>query len=175
MSDIPVDQLFLNTVTSRLQYLKKKAEKAIDQVEDDADLFRVLDEKSNSIAIIMNHLAGNMKSRWTDFLTTDGEKPTRDRPGEFDRGLNVSRSELLEIWEDGWAFPFEAISQLTTEDLTKVVRIRDQEQLVLEAIISNLSHYSDHVGQIILLAKHFAFSSWKWLTRPPDDRYTPSR
>lgn len=174
MSEIDIAQHFLDYMLKRLQYLKEKAEIAISQVSSDDDLFALLDEKSNSIAIIMKHLAGNMRSRWTDFLITDGEKPERDRPDEFERSFRVSRDELLQIWDKGWSCTIEAISNLTPNDLVKEVQIREKKITVLEAITWQLSHYSQHVGQIIFLAKHFESKSWKWLTMSPKYRYKPT-
>jgi hypothetical protein len=150
--------------------MKLKAERAFNQVKNEDDLFLLLDEESNSIAIMIRHLAGNMKSRWKDFLTTDGEKPSRDRPGEFDQTLTVSKDELLKTWEDGWTCVFDALSGLTPDDLMKSVFIRKKQYSVLEAIGDHLSHYSVHVGQIIFLAKHIVSDSWKYLTKSRDER-----
>lgn len=165
-SENSIDQHYLNYVMKRFQYLKTKAERAFNQVKNEENLFLLLDEESNSIAIIIKHLAGNMKSRWTDFLTTDGEKPNRNRPSEFDRTFKVSKDELIEIWEDSWNCLFNTISNLTPNDLLKDVYIRKKRYSVLEAIEWQLSHYSQHIGQIIFLAKHIESKSWKCLTIP---------
>jgi len=146
----------------RFQKLKGKAEKALEQIKKDEDLFFLLDDKSNSIVILIRHLAGNMKSRWTNFLTTDGEKPDRNRPSEFNRTVKVTKDELMETWEEGWKCLFEAISNLTPNDLMKAVYIREKRYSVLEAIGWQLSHYSTHIGQIIFLAKHIESESWEW-------------
>ena len=167
--EVSIGQHYLDYVAKRFRYLKTKAERAINQVKNDNDLHYLLDEKSNNIVIIMRHLAGNMKSRWTNFLTTDGEKPTRNRPSEFDRTVEVTRSELLKTWDDGWSILFSTISKLTPEDLLKEVYIRGKKYSVLEAIEWQLSHYSQHIGQIIFLAKHVESDTWEYLTIPPDD------
>jgi len=169
--NLSVGQHFLDYVMKRFRYLKTKAERAFNQVTNDDNLFLLLDEKSNSIAIIMKHLAGNMRSRWTKFLTTDGEKPTRDRPNEFDRTFKVARSELFKIWEEGWECVFNAIGELKPNDLMKEVYIRRKKYSVLEAIEWQLSHYSQHIGQIIFLAKHIESDSWEYVTMPPDERF----
>lgn len=170
-SKVSVGQHFLDYAMKRFRYLKTKAERAFNQVTNDEDLFHLLDKKSNSIAIIMKHLAGNMKSRWTNFLITDGEKPTRDRTSEFDRSFRATRSELLGIWEAGWKCVFDAIAKLKPGDLMRVVHIRRREHSVLEAIGWQLSHYSQHIGQIIFLAKHIEPDSWEYLTMPPDEHF----
>lgn len=161
-----VGQHFIDYVTKRFQYLKLQGERAFNQVKKEDDLFLLLDEESNSIAIMIRHLAGNMKSRWTGFLTKDGEKPSRDRPGEFDQTLKVSKDELLKTWEDGWSFVFDALSGLTPDDLLKNVLIRKKQYSVLETIGDHLTHYSVHVGQIIFLTKHILSDSWEYLSMP---------
>ena len=161
-SEASIGQHFLDYAIKRFQKLKAKAEKAFNQVKNDEDLFLLLDEKSNSIAILIRHLAGNMKSRWTDFLTTDGEKADRNRPSEFERTVKVTKDELIETWEEGWKCVFDTISNLTPNDLMKDVYIRKKKYSVLEAIGWQLSHYSTHIGQIIFLAKHIESESWEW-------------
>ena len=160
-----IEQHFLDDARTQLRKLKELADKAIAQVAD-ADLFAVLDPEANSIAIIMKHMAGNMRSRWTDFLTTDGEKQNRERDQEFiveDRG---TREALNAMWEGGWTIFFDALSALTPDDLGKTVHIRGQAHTVLEAINRQLIHYSQHVGQIVLLAKHYAGPTWTSLSIP---------
>jgi hypothetical protein len=149
-----------------LAYYKKMGERAIAQCPDQG-LFATLDAESNSIAIIVKHLAGNMRSRWTDFLTTDGEKPDRNRDGEFE-GAPENREELLIIWERGWKHVFDALEPLTDADLTRRVTIRSEPHSVMQAINRQIAHYANHVGQIVLLAKHFAATggSWTSLTVP---------
>ena len=126
-------------------------------------LFASLDEESNSIAIIVKHMTGNMRSRWTDFLTTDGEKPNRNRDSEF-VDPPATREALMREWEDGWARVFGAIEPLTDADMGRVVTIRGEEHSVMQAINRQLAHYPQHVGQIILLAKHYAGNKWQTLS-----------
>ena len=141
---------------------KLLGERAMAQVSD-AQLFASLDEESNSIAIIVKHMTGNMRSRWTDFLTTDGEKPDRNRDGEFVEPP-AAREALMCEWEDGWARVFGAIEPLTDADMGRVVTIRGEEHSVMQAINRQLAHYPQHVGQIILLAKHYAGDRWQTLS-----------
>ncbi len=133
---------------------KMLGERAMAQVSD-AQLFASLDEESNSIAIIVKHMTGNMRSRWTDFLTTDGEKPNRNRDSEF-VDPPATREALMREWEDGWARVFGAIEPLTDADMGRVITIRGEAHSVMQAINRQLAHYPQHVGQIILLAKHYA-------------------
>jgi hypothetical protein len=143
---------------------KKIAEGAIEQIKDDR-LFAALDEEMNSIAIIVKHMAGNMRSRWKDFLTSDGEKPNRDRDSEFEQPA-ASREELMKIWEEGWQLVFSALEPLTDADMGSSVTIRGEEHSVLQAINRQIAHYSYHCGQIVLLAKHFKGREWKSLSVP---------
>jgi hypothetical protein len=147
-----------------LRYYKKLAERAMEQVSD-ADLFAVLDVESNSIAIIVKHLTGNMRSRWTDFLTTDGEKPDRNRDGEF-IDPPKTRAALMADWENGWSRVFGALESLSESDLTRTVTIRGEAHSVMQAINRQVAHYPHHVGQIVLLAKHFACQHWQSLSVP---------
>jgi hypothetical protein len=146
------------------RYYKKLAERAMEQVTD-AQLFAMLDEESNSIAIVVKHMAGNMRSRWTDFLTTDGEKPDRDRDSEF-VDPPVTREALLQLWEAGWSHVFRALEPLSDADLGRTVMIRGEAHSVMQAINRQVAHYAHHVGQIVLLAKHFAHDSWQSLSVP---------
>ncbi|SRR5579884_744233 len=133
------------------RYYKRLAERAMEQIPDDA-LFSALDGESNSIAIIVKHMAGNMRSRWTDFLTSDGEKPDRDRDSEFEYppGLpNEPRAELLRMWEDGWRCLFSALEPLSEADLARTVLIRGEAHSVMQAINRQLAHYPHHIGQIV--------------------------
>jgi len=143
---------------------KKMAERAMDQVSDN-EFFSAIDAEANSIAVVVKHIAGNLVSRWTDFLTADGEKPTRDRDTEFEIA-DDSRLSLMEFWEQGWQTLFENLEPLTLEDFSKTVTIRGQPHTVVEAINRQLTHYSYHIGQIVLLAKHFRSSEWKTLSVP---------
>jgi len=158
-------QHILDDFLFQLRKLKSQADKAMAQV-DEAQFFALIDEDSNSIALIVKHVAGNMRSRWTDFLTTDGEKPDRHRDTEFERGSGETRETILARWEAGWNVLFGAITSLTPADLGKTVTIRNEPHTVVQAINRQLSHYSAHVGQIVLLAKHFAGPNWKTLSIP---------
>lgn len=143
---------------------KSLGEKAIAQVADE-QLAAVLDSESNSIAVIVKHLAGNMRSRFTDFLASDGEKPDRNRDSEFE-APPATRAELLRLWESGWRCVFDAVEPLTDEDLSRSITIRSEPHSVLQAINRQMSHYAYHVGQIVFLAKHFQSGSWKSLSIP---------
>jgi hypothetical protein len=144
---------------------KKLAERALEQVSDE-DFFRQIDPESNSIAIIVKHIAGNLHSRWSDFLTTDGEKPDRFRDGEFIAFDKDSRESLMKFWETGWQTLFDAIDPIEPEAFDKVVTIRGEPHTIVEAINRQLTHYPMHIGQIILLAKHFRSAEWKTLSVP---------
>lgn len=146
------------------RHYKKLAERAMEQVTDE-QLFVALDEESNSIAITVKHMVGNMRSRWTDFLTTDGEKPDRDRDSEF-VAPPTTRESLLKLWEDGWAYVFRALEPLSDNDLARTVFIRGEAHSVMQAINRQTAHYSYHVGQIVFLAKHLAHEHWQALTVP---------
>jgi Protein of unknown function (DUF1572) len=146
------------------RHYKKLAERAMEQVTDQ-QLFSTLDPETNSIAIIVKHMSGNMRSRWTDFLTTDGEKPDRDRDAEF-VAPPVTRQALLHAWEDGWARLFGALEPLSELDLVRTITIRGEPHSVMQAINRQVAHYGLHVGQIVLLARHYAGSGWKSLSVP---------
>jgi hypothetical protein len=143
---------------------KKVAELAMEQVTDE-QLTAVLDAESNSIAIIVKHMSGNMRSRFTDFLTTDGEKPDRDRDSEF-VDPPATRKALLDAWEDGWARVFHALEPLSEKDLGRTITIRGEAHSVMQAVNRQVAHYGLHVGQIVMLAKHFACDRWKSLSVP---------
>jgi hypothetical protein len=155
---------YIQDSLSLFRYYKRLAERAMEQVTDE-QLFAAIDKESNSIAVIVKHMAGNMLSRWTDFLTTDGEKPTRDRDSEFVEPP-ATREELMTLWKDGWSRLFAAIEPLTEADLGRTVTIRGEAHSVMQAINRQLAHYSHHVGQIVLLAKHFACDHWQSLSVP---------
>ena len=143
---------------------KKMAERAIEQVSDE-EFFALIDAEANSIAVIVKHIAGNLNSRWRDFLTTDGEKDDRHRDTEFEL-IDDTRESLMRFWERGWETLFDAIEPLTTEDFTRAVPIRGEPHTIVEAINRQLTHYSYHIGQIVLLAKHFKSADWKTLSVP---------
>ena len=155
---------YLEDSLTLFAYYKKLAERAMDQVTDE-QLFATLDGEANSIAIIVKHMSGNMLSRWTDFLTTDGEKPNRNRDGEFEEPP-ATRDALLATWEAGWACLFAALQPLNDADLARTITIRGEAHSVLQAINRQLAHYPHHVGQIVLLAKHFAGDRWQTLSVP---------
>jgi len=157
---------FLELVTQELNRIKVRAEKAIAQLVDDRRLHVTLDAESNSIAIIMLHLSGNMLSRWTDFLTADGEKPSRNRDGEFETPKAMTRAELMAAWDRGWACLFSALDALTPADLTATVRIRGEQFSAMEAIVRQFDHYASHIGQIVFLAKHLEWERWQSLSIP---------
>jgi hypothetical protein len=143
---------------------KKMAERALEQVSDD-EFFALIDTESNSIAIIVKHIAGNLHSRWRDFLTSDGEKPDRHRDTEFEM-IADTRESLMRFWEDGWKTLFDNIEPLTVEDFSRTVPIRGEPHTIVEALNRQLTHYAYHVGQIVLLAKHFRSAEWKTLSVP---------
>jgi len=155
---------FLRSARARLASLKTLGEQALARL-DDADIAKTLDPESNSVGIIVQHIAGNMRSRWTDFLTTDGEKPDRNRDGEFEPGL-TTKAQLRQRWETGWACLFAALDALKPEDLTRTVLIRGESLSAVDAINRQLVHYGQHVGQIVYLAKHFKWRTWESLTVP---------
>jgi uncharacterized protein DUF1572 len=158
-------QHYLEDALRTFRDYKKLAEGAFAQISDE-DFFRTLDEESNSIAINMKHMAGNMLSRWTDFLTTDGEKPERNRDIEFVMLPGTTKEDMLAYWEKGWKSVFGAVEPLKPEDLMRTVTIRGQDHTVVQAINRQLAHYAYHVGQIVYLAKHFRSSDWQSLSVP---------
>ena len=159
-----VADAYLDDVRAQFRKMKVLAEGAIAQVGDD-ELGFTLDSESNSIATIMKHMAGNLRSRFTDFLTTDGEKPDRNRDGEFE-GAAPGRAAVLADWESGWQVLFEALDALRPDDLQKDVFIRGERHSVIQALGRQLTHHSYHVGQIVFLAKHLRSSAWKSLSIP---------
>jgi len=155
---------YLRDSIGLFHYYKKLAERAIAQCPDEC-LFIAIDAESNSIAIIVKHVAGNMRSRWTDFLTSDGEKPDRNRDSEFE-AAPATRAELIALWESGWKSLFEGLAPVTDSDLIRTILIRGEAHSVMQAINRNITHTAYHVGQIVYLAKHFAGSNWNALTIP---------
>ena len=156
---------FLTEALRTFRGYKKRTEAAFAQLRPE-DWFRLIDPEANSIAIIVKHMAGNMRSRWTDFLTSDGEKPNRDRDTEFVLDASTTPEQVMEWWEQSWKLVFAAVEPLTEADLSRKITIRGQEHTVLEAISRQLTHYAEHIGQIILLAKHFVGAEWKSLSIP---------
>jgi hypothetical protein len=155
---------YLDDSLDLFRYYKKLAERAMAQVSDE-QLFVELDEGANSIAIIIKHIAGNMRSRWMDFLTTDGEKPDRNRDSEF-VDPPATREALMQLWEESWGHVFHALEPLADSDLGRTVTIRGEAHSVMQAINRQVAHYAMHIGQIVMLAKHFAHDHWQSLTIP---------
>jgi hypothetical protein len=163
-----VSEDFLRSANRQFLYYKTLGEKAIDQLEPE-QLFVSLNDDTNSIATIVKHLHGNMLSRWTDFLTTDGEKESRNRDGEFDASTALSKQtkeQILSLWNEGWACLFNTLNSLKPEDLSKIIYIRNEGHTVLEAINRQLAHYPYHVGQMVFYAKILKKSEWTSLSIP---------
>jgi hypothetical protein len=159
------EQQYLDDSVRQLRKLKGLADKALAQIQPE-HFFIALDPEANSIAVIMKHMAGNMRSRWTDFLTSDGEKPDRHRDTEFELGEADTRDQILAAWDDAWSRALHAVSSLSPADLGKTIRVRGEAHAVIEAINRQMTHYAAHVGQIVLLAKHFAGPQWQSLSIP---------
>lgn len=160
-----VSQHYLEEARRQLRGHKRMGEGAMSQLQDQ-ELFFTLDPEANSIAILVKHIAGNMRSRFTDFLTSDGEKPDRFRDREFELTSETARAEVMKWWEEGWACVFAAIDTLKPEDVMRVVTIRGEPHTVLQAINRQIAHYAQHVGQIVFLAKHLRSKEWKTLSIP---------
>ena len=165
MPEPDIGRAYLEDAILQFRKYKKLADEALAQVAD-ADLVRSPDPESNSIAVILKHISGNMRSRWTDFLTTDGEKPDRDRDREFELDRGDSKARVIEQWEEGWTLLFAALTPLSPADLTRTVPIRGEPHTVLQAIDRQLTHYAYHVGQIVYVARHYAGSRWNSLSIP---------
>lgn len=155
---------YLEDAIRSFRSYKRLAERALEQISDE-EFFVQIDEESNSLAVIVKHIAGNQRSRWRDFLTSDGEKPDRDRDTEFEL-IDETRESLMAFWESGWATLFEALESLSADDLEKTVTIRGEPHTVVEAINRQLTHYPYHIGQIVFLAKHLRASEWNTLSVP---------
>lgn len=156
---------YLDEVRRQFRGYKRLGEGAMTQLADQ-ELFFAPDAESNSVAVIVKHLAGNMRSRFTDFLTTDGEKPDRHRDQEFEMNSNPTRTDLMRWWEEGWAIVFSALEGLTPEDVMRTITIRGEPHTVLQALNRQVAHYAYHVGQIAFVAKHLKGSEWKSLSIP---------
>ncbi len=161
----PIAPYYLEEIRRQLRGHKRLAERAVAQVTDQ-QLLVTLDPESNSLAILIKHLAGNMRSRFTDFLTTDGEKADRHRDQEFELAGNTTREELLRWWEQGWACVFGTLDSLKPDDLMRTVTIREEPHTVLQALNRALTHYAFHIGQIVFLAKHLGSHHWQTLSVP---------
>ena len=155
---------YLKDALALFGYYKKLGERAMEQVSDQ-QLFEVLDEEMNSIAVIVKHMCGNMRSRWTDFLTSDGEKPDRNRDTEFVDPPDT-RDGVMKLWEQGWGCVFAALKPLCDTDLERRVTIRGEDHSVMQAVNRQLAHYAYHCGQMVFLAKHFQYADWKSLSVP---------
>jgi Protein of unknown function (DUF1572) len=158
--------VLLRDFSKMFRMYKALAEKAMAQVPTDAAFGAMLDENSNSIAIVVQHIAGNLRSRYRDFLTTDGEKPDRNRDGEFEVHEPVTRERVLQMWDEGWAVALASIDALTPEDLDTTITIRGESFLVVEALNRSVTHTAYHVGQIVYLARHLASTNWTSLSIP---------
>jgi hypothetical protein len=165
---------FLNATIAEFEKLKQLADKALAQVDDKA-FFRAPDSESNSLAIIVKHVGGNLRSRWTDFLTKDGEKPDRDRDGEFEVRDGDTRAALMKKWEVGWTRVLGTLGGLKPQDLDTTVHIRGKEWKAEAAILAALSHTAQHVGQIVYLAKQLSGSGWTTLSVPRAQSAQPNR
>jgi Protein of unknown function (DUF1572) len=156
---------YLEEIRRQLRGHKRMAENAMAQLEDQ-HFFAVIDPEANSIAILVKHIAGNARSRFTDFLTSDGEKPDRFRDREFEVTSQTTREEVLRWWKEGWSHVFAALDSLKPEDLVRTVTIRQERHTVLQALNRALAHYAQHVGQIVFLAKHLCSAQWRTLSIP---------
>jgi hypothetical protein len=161
---MPTESPILEVALDEFQKIKRLADKSIEQLTDE-QLHQTLDDEANSVAILMRHMAGNMRSRWIDFLISDGEKPTRMRDREFE-DPRQTRAELLAEWEHGWTCVFDALTPLTDADLQRTVVIRGEPHTVYKAISRQVAHYAGHAYQILLLAKHMCGPTWKTLSIP---------
>lgn len=156
---------FLENTIGVFKNYKSLAEKSFAQLSNDSDFHYHPDKESNSIAVIIKHISGNMISRWTDFLTTDGEKPSRNRDSEFVSGTET-RKQLMQSWDKGWEIFFHTLNYLTENDLLKTITIRGEALTVTQALNRQTAHYAYHIGQIVFLAKHIKNTEWKSLSIP---------
>ncbi len=174
MSEDAIGAAYLDDALRNFRSYKKLAEEALAQISSE-EMFRLIDPDANSIAMLIKHMSGNMRSRWTDFLTSDGEKPDRHRDREFEIDPATTRAEVMKWWEEGWQKVFDAVTPLQPHDLLRNVLIAGREHTVLQAISRQLLHYAGHVNQIVLLAKHFRGSEWKSLSIPKGQSETFAR
>lgn len=158
-------QHYLEEARRQFRGHKRMGENAMAQLRDE-DFFVTIDPEANSVAILVKHLAGNMRSRFTDFLTSDGEKPDRFRDREFEITSATTRADVMDWWEDGWSIVLNTIESLKPEDVMRTVRVRGEPHTVLQAINRQIAHYAQHTGQIVFLAKHLRSSEWKTLSIP---------
>jgi hypothetical protein len=164
---MPIDLAthFLAEARRQMRGYKRMGEGAMAQLRDD-DFFLTLDPESNSVAILVKHLAGNMRSRFTDFLTSDGEKPDRFRDREFEVSGATTRADVMRWWDEGWACVLGAIEALKPDDVMRTVTVRSEPHTVLQATNRQIAHYAGHIGQIVFLAKHLRSTEWKTLSVP---------
>jgi hypothetical protein len=156
---------YLDEIRRQLRGHKRMAESAMAQLED-KDFFATIDPEANSIAALVKHITGNARSRFTDFLTTDGEKPDRFRDREFEISAGTTREEVMRGWEEGWSRVFSALDSLKSEDVSRTVTIRQESHTVMQALNRALAHYAQHIGQIVFLSKHLRSSQWQTLSIP---------
>ena len=156
---------YLDEIRRQLRGHKRMAESAMAQLEDKG-FFTAIDPESNSVAILVKHIAGNARSRFTDFLTTDGEKPERFRDQEFEISANTTREEVMRWWEEGWSQAFSTLDSLKPEDVSRTVTVRQEPHTVMQALNRALAHYAQHIGQIVFRSKHLRSSEWKTLSIP---------
>lgn len=166
MTTTTMGDVYLRSTLRAYRMYKDLGERAIAQVTSEGDLHEQIDPESNSIAVMVKHVAGNLRSRFRDFLTSDGEKPDRNRDAEFETTEAVSREEILRWWNDGFRVALESIEALTPQDLERTVTIRNEEFLVVEALNRSVAHTAYHVGQIVYVARHFTGAGWKSLSIP---------
>ena len=157
--------MYLDEAFRNLRGIKRQADTAIQQLND-RQFFAQLDAEANSVAILVKHMAGNLRSRFTDFLTSDGEKPDRNRDQEFVVAADASRADIMAAWEHGWHLVLDTINSLQPDDLARQITIRNEPHTVMQAITRQLAHHATHAGQIVLLAKHWMGSEWKTLSVP---------
>ena len=160
-----IASLYLDEIRRQLRGHKRMAESAMAQLED-KDFFATIDPEANSIAVLVKHIAGNARSRFTDFLTTDGEKPDRFRDQEFEMSASTTREEVMRWWEEGWSTVFSTLDSLKAEDVSRIVTIRQEPHTVMQALNRALAHYAQHIGQIVFLSKHLRSSQWQTLSIP---------
>ena len=160
-----IEKHFLENTIGVFKNYRALAEKSFSQLTNEKDFHFAPDAESNSIAVIVKHISGNMISRWTDFLTTDGEKPTRNRDGEFVEGKET-REQLMQIWNKGWEVFMNTLNSLKEEDILKTITIRGEGITAMQALNRQTAHYAYHVGQIVFLAKHIKNTEWKSLSIP---------
>jgi hypothetical protein len=154
---------YLDEIRRQLRGHKRMAESAMAQLED-KDFFTAIDPEANSVAVLVKHIAGNARSRFTDFLTTDGEKPNRFRDQEFEISANTTREEVMRWWEEAWSQVFSTLDSLKPEDISGTITIRQESHTVLQALNRALAHYAQHIGQIVFLSKHLRSSQWQTLS-----------